>query len=270
MINTDTALTVPMIIIKLGGSIITDKSQYRTFNKDCVSRLCAEIARSGKETIVVHGAGSFGHVMAKKHRLQDGFADKDQIPAVARVQHDVRDLSAMVVNELIESGIPAVSVPPGSCFVMENGRIVDADTEAIEALAHMGIMPVTFGDVVMDRKKGFGICSGDQLMEVLCDVFRPEKVVFVSDIDGLFDRDPKRNPDAKLIAEVDRARLESVDGSINVDDVTGGVRAKMEAMLRMSTKDRECVLVNGTVPGRLYSLLNGESVTSTVARGGLE
>jgi len=69
---------------------------------------------------------------------------------------------------------------------------------------------------------------------------------------------------------VDKAALDSVDSSISVDDVTGGVRAKMEAMLRMSTRDRECVLVNGSVPGRLYSLLNGERVISTVARGGLE
>lgn len=259
-----------MIIIKLGGSIITDKTQYRTFNRECVARLCGEIARSGKKTVVVHGAGSFGHVVAKKFRLQDGYSNDDQIAAAARVQHDVRELSSMVVGELIESGIPAVSVPPGSCFVMEDGRIVDADTEAIEALAHMGIMPVTFGDVVMDRKKGFGICSGDQLMEILCDVFRPEKVVFVSDIDGLFDMDPKKHPDAKLISQVDKAALDSVDSSISVDDVTGGVRAKMEAMLRMSTRDRECVLVNGSVPGRLYSLLNSERVISTVARGGLE
>ncbi len=259
-----------MMIIKLGGSIITDKTQYRKFNKEIVSRLCREISDSEKGTIVVHGAGSFGHVLAKQYALQNGFVDYGQIAAVARVQHDVRDLDLMVVDELLKVGIPAVSVPPGSCFVMDDGKLITTDTEALRSLAAMGIMPVTFGDVVMDRKKGFGICSGDQLMEILCNMFKPEKVIFVSDIDGLYDKDPKKHPDAKFIDEVTSELLKTVDSSINVDDVTGGVGAKMEAMLRMSTENRECVLVNGSVPGRLYSLLKGDKVISTVAKGGLK
>lgn len=255
-----------MMLIKLGGSVITDKSQYRTFNKDQVSRLCREIAESGKGTIVVHGAGSFGHVIAKKYSLQHGLIDFSQIPAIAQVQYDVRELSSMVVRELISNGIPAVSVPPGSCFVMDNGKLVVNDSEAIRALAHMGIMPVLFGDVVMDRGKGFGICSGDQIMEVLMDIFKPDKVVFVSDIDGLYTADPKTDSDAKLIPQFDGSTLKEISSGSTVDDVTGGVVGKMESMLRMCDGKRECVLVNGTVPGRLLSLLKGEDVPCTVAR----
>jgi isopentenyl phosphate kinase len=259
-----------MILIKLGGSIITDKTQYRTFSKDTVSRLCKEIADSDKGTIIVHGAGSFGHVLAKQYALQEGFINYGQIAAVAKVQHDVRELNSMIIAELLNVGIPAVSIPPGSCFIMNNGKLVTTDTEALRSLAAIGIMPVMFGDVVMDRKKGFGICSGDQLMEVLCDLFKPEKVIFVSDVDGLYDKDPKKHSNAKLIADVTADKLKTVDSSISVDDVTGGVGAKMEAMLRMSTEKRECILVNGSVPGRLYSLLNGDKVISTIARGGMK
>lgn len=258
-----------MILIKLGGSVITDKARYGTFDKECVSRLCDEIKRSERGVIIVHGAGSFGHVIAKEYALQDGLRDFCQIPAVARVQHDVRRLSSMVVEELLSKGLPAVSVPPGSCFVMDGGRLIADNTEAIRALSHIGIMPVLFGDVVMDRKKGFGICSGDQIMEVLCRIYDPEKVVFVSDIDGLYDRDPKTDAGAEFIAEVTSERMAGVRGDSSVDDVTGGVKSKMESMLRMSTGSRECVLINGSVPGRLYSLLKGETVTSTVAKGGL-
>lgn len=258
-----------MILIKLGGSVITDKRRYRTFNEETVSRLCNEIAESDRSVLIVHGAGSFGHVLAKRYALQDGLIDYGQVAAAARVQHDVRDLSSKVVDELLKAGIPAVSVPPGSCFVMDGGRLVAEDTEAIRALASLGIMPVLFGDVVTDRKKGFGICSGDQLMEFLGGLFKPEKVVFVSDVDGLYDKDPKEHPDAVLIAEVTSATLAEVESGIGVDDVTGGVVAKMESMLRMSGDSRECVLVNGNVPGRLHSLLVGEEVISTTAKGGL-
>ncbi|MCL2032456.1 MAG: isopentenyl phosphate kinase [Methanomassiliicoccaceae archaeon] len=258
-----------MILIKLGGSIITDKTQYRTFNGGCVRRLCKEIRDSGESVIIVHGGGSFGHVLAKEYALQNGFADFGQVPAVARVQYDMRELNLMVIGELLNAGIPAASVPPGSCFMMDNGKLILDDPEVLLSASHLGIMPVTFGDVVFDRSKGFGICSGDQLMEVLCALYNPKRAVFVSDVDGLFDKDPKKNPDAKLLTEVTSELLNKISSESGADDVTGGVRAKMEAMLRMTSPERDCVLVNGSVEGRLYSLLKGERVISTTVKGGL-
>ena len=258
-----------MILIKLGGSVITDKTQYRTFDEETVRRLCGEIKESGVGAAVVHGAGSFGHVLAKEYSLQNGLADFGQVPAVARVQYDVRELNLMVMKELMNAGIPAISVPPGSCFMMEDGKLILEDTEVLRSAFHLGLMPVMFGDVVLDRRKGFGICSGDQIMEVLCKLLDPKKIVFVSDVDGLFDKDPKTNRDAKLLTDVTWKALEKISSESSVDDVTGGVRAKMESMLRMTSPDRDCVLVNGSVPGRLRSLLKGERVISTTAKGGL-
>ncbi len=255
-----------MILIKLGGSVITDKSQFKKFDNERAKRLCREIAESGKPVIIVHGAGSFGHVLAKKYSIQNGLVNRDQIPAAAQVHHDAMELGLLMTQTLINSGIPAASVAPGSCFVMEDGRIVPDNLEAIKSLYDMGIMPVTFGDVVMDRVNGFGIVSGDQMMEIMADIYKPERVIFVSDIDGLYTANPKTNPDAELIPEFDTETLKDVSSESNVDDVTGGVRGKMEAMLRICDEGRDCVLVNGTVPGRLLSLLRGEDVVCTVAR----
>jgi isopentenyl phosphate kinase len=255
-----------MILIKLGGSVITDKSEYRKFNQEQTARLCREIAAAGKGVMIVHGAGSFGHVIAKQYSLQYGLQDFRQVPAVAQVQHDVRELSLRVTEELMKAGIPAVSVPPGSCFVMENGRLVVNDDEAVRRLAHIGVMPVMFGDVVADRSKGFGICSGDQAMEILARIFKPDRIVFVSDVDGLFTQDPKKDPDAKLIPEVKGDMLDGLDSELSVADVTGGIRGKVEEMLSMYGDTGECVLVNGTVPGRLESLLKGEEVVCTKVR----
>ncbi len=258
------------MLIKLGGSVITDKKEYRRFNRDVVARLCSEIKGSGKDVIVVHGAGSFGHVLAKKYDLNSGFVDREQIPAVAQVCSDVRELSLMIVNELISAGIPAISMPPGSCFMMDDRRISFGDGMVIRSMMDKGIMPVMFGDVVQDKELGFAICSGDQIMERLSEMIDFEKIVFVSDIDGLFDEDPKNNPNAKLFEYVDKDILESVKSESSVDDVTGGVYEKMMSMLRMTSEDRECILVNGTVPGRLTSALKGEDVVCTTARGGIE
>ncbi len=255
-----------MFLVKLGGSVITDKARYRAFNKDRVARLCSEIAESGKDVIVVHGAGSFGHVLAKRHSLQDGYSDPEQIPAAARVQQDVRELSLMVVSELLDAGIPAVSVPPGSCFVMEDGRLAVGEGEALRSLRKMGIMPVLFGDVVMDRGRGFGICSGDQAMEALAEMFGPEKVIFVSDVDGLYSSDPKADPDAEFYPLVTEEILKEASTGQSVADVTGGVAGKMRSMLKICGKGRDCMLIDGTVPGNLLSALRGEEVKCTIAR----
>ena len=104
------------------------------------------------------------------------------------------------------------------------------------------------------------------MMELIAEMFKPERVIFVSDIDGLYTANPKTDPDARLIPEFDAGTLDEVSSVSDVDDVTGGVRNKMESMLRMCDEGRDCVLVNGTVPGRLLSLLRGEDVTCTVAR----
>ena len=255
-----------MILIKLGGSVITDKSEYKKFNREQTARLCAEIAASGKGVLVVHGAGSYGHVLSKQYQLQHGLQDFRQIPAVAQVQHDVRELSLNVVEEMIKVGMPAVSVPPGSCFVMDNGRLIVDNPESIKALAHIGVMPVLFGDVVADRSKGFGICSGDQAMEALAKIFKPDRIVFVSDVDGLYTADPKKDENAKLITEVDGKMLDKLDSELTVADVTGGIRGKVEEMLKICGDKGECILVNGTVPGRLLSLLRGEDVPCTKVR----
>jgi isopentenyl phosphate kinase len=106
-------------------------------------------------------------------------------------------------------------------------------------------------------------------MEVLCGLYEPKKVVFVSDVDGLYDKDPKTYRDSKLLNEVTFDILRKISGDSSVADVTGGVKAKMEAMLRMTSSERDCVLINGSVDGRLYSVLKGERVISTTAKGGL-
>ncbi len=150
--------------------------------------------------------------------------------------------------------------------MMTGGRLRWPDMEVVRSYMELGIAPVTFGDVVLDDQMGFGICSGDQIMEMLAAAFRPKRIIFVSDVDGLFDSDPKENPDARLIGLVEEESLGSISCGMSVKDVTGGLRGKMEAMLRLCSAGRECVLLNGLAEGRLLSALRGEEITCTLAR----
>ena len=89
-----------MVLLKLGGSVITDKRRYRTFDQVNVKRLAMEIARSKMPVIIVHGAGSFGHVLAKKYHLKDGYCDQNQLKGLAQVSLDVRDLNLRIMSAL--------------------------------------------------------------------------------------------------------------------------------------------------------------------------
>ena len=103
-------------------------------------------------------------------------------------------------------------------------------------------------------------------MEALAKIFKPDRIVFVSDVDGLYTADPKKDENAKLITEVDGKMLDKLDSELTVADVTGGIRGKVEEMLKICGDSGECILVNGTVPGRLLSLLRGEDVPCTKVR----
>lgn len=243
----------------MGGSVITDKCRYRTFNEETVRRLAKEIVASGERIVLVHGAGSYGHVIAKKYQLQHGRTSEEQNKGVAQVSWDVRELDTLILAALVSEGLDAVSIVPGSSCMLKDGRLDDMDVSKFRQFFELGITPVTFGDVALDSVRGFGICSGDQLMMRLAEELRPDRVIFVTDVDGVFTGDPHDDPDARLIEHLDRSSLDRLPRSERCDDVTGSIFAKIEYMLQISRSSRECMIINGNVPGRLRSALQGEA-----------
>jgi isopentenyl phosphate kinase len=256
-----------VVLVKLGGSVITDKSRYRTFDRDSTDRLAQEMASCGEQLLIVHGAGSFGHILAKEHQLQNGHLGGSQKAGVAKVQQDVRELNLEVLRALDRAGIPSTSIPPGACSLMEDGVLHSMDMDLFHRYLDLGIAPVTFGDVVLDSVRKFGICSGDQLMFLLAKEFHPRLIVFCADVDGLYTADPKLEDGARLIEEVDQEVLDSLPRSARVADVTGSIYAKVEMMLRLSRLGQGTVVINGRAPGRLASVLRGGRVKGSMVSG---
>lgn len=252
-----------MILVKLGGSVITDKGRYRTFDPETAGRLAEEIARTGQNVILVHGAGSFGHMLAKEHRLHLGITDDSQLLGASQVMSDVRELDLEVCRQMSAKGLRVVPLPPASCAVMKDGALHHLDLDLFKAYLKLGMVPVTFGDVVRDEVLGLSICSGDQLMAALAREFRPSKVIFVTDVDGVFTADPTQDPKAKLIETVDEKVLESLPRTERNIDVTGSIFAKIRYMIDMATLTGECLVLNGKIPGRLEAAIRGEDVIAS-------
>ncbi len=257
-----------MILVKLGGSVITDKTTYRTFREGAVRRLAREMMTTSEEKIVVHGAGSYGHIYAKEYALQTGLKEERQIEGVAKVMQDVRELDNLVIGAFNEEGMWSVAVPPASSVLMKGGILSHMDLWPFERFLQIGITPITFGDVALDDEKGVSICSGDQLMMRLAERFRPRKVIFCADVDGLFTADPISDPNAKLIEEVDKNSLSSIPRTERCVDVTGSIYAKIEYMLQIAKHAGECEIINGNVHGRLGDVIADRKAVCSRIIGG--
>ncbi|HEX7391585.1 MAG TPA: isopentenyl phosphate kinase [Thermoplasmata archaeon] len=258
-----------MILVKLGGSVITDKSRLRTFRRPACERLARELRPVRDRLTVVHGAGSFGHIEAKKHSLHKGLKSESQLVHVASVQRDVRELNLKVLEALIDGGIRAVSIPPAAAAAFRAAEVHRFDRSMFQKVADIGLTPVTFGDVVPDESMGFSICSGDLMMAEIAKAFQPKIVVFCADVDGVFDMDPKRSRDATLIPLLDRKGLRDLRRtSAKSADVTGSMYGKLERMLAIAEHCEKCMVVNGNVPGRLERAVSGKEVVSTVVSPG--
>jgi isopentenyl phosphate kinase len=206
-------------------------------------------------------------MLAKEHRLHLGITEQSQLQGAAKVMTDVRELDLKICSCLTENGIAVVPLPPASCARMRDGILYEMDLEPFWRYLELGMVPMTFGDVVWDDKRGLSICSGDQLMMALAKEFHPKKVLFVTDVDGVFSADPNEDPFARLIETVDGTVLDSLPRTERNVDVTGSIYAKIHYMIEMADLTDECLVLNGKVPGRLEAALRGKEVVASKVVG---
>ncbi len=261
-----------LVIIKLGGSVITyKKSNQKKISRKNLDRLSEEIAsaqrKDGFKLIVIHGAGSFGHIIAKKFKLREGFRNKAQIGAVADLKHDLEKLNLAVTGSLKNNSLNVLPLHPSSLWKLEEGALKSIDIRVIENCLHFGFSPVLYGDILTDGKKGFGIISGDSIVFHLAKILKPYRIVIGTDVDGLFDRDPQLHPNARLLRVASSSDVKdlSIKGSSAID-ITGGMRGKMNELLKLAELDLESHIINISKPGVLKKTLLGQGSFGTIIK----
>jgi isopentenyl phosphate kinase len=255
-------------ILKIGGSVITDKNGELTARTEDINRLAEEIQKANvKNLIIVHGGGSFGHPTAKKYGIKDGMKEDTQKVGFAETHHVMTVLNGLVMDSLVRHNIPALSVTPSSCIITENGRIRYFEDAVLKMLLKMGFVPVLYGDATLDEKMGFTVLSGDQIVSHLARKFDAGKIVIGVDTDGLYDADPKVAKNAKLYAHLTLSELEKIKGALGKStaaDVTGGMLGKIAELIPAIKQRIPVAIVNAAKPNRVYKALMGEAVEGTV------
>ena len=265
-------MDVKPTVLKLGGSVITDKEKPLTPNLQAIERLADEIAQAEVlSLIVVHGGGSFGHHIAKLYNLTEGYGDPSKVVGFSETHRAMTKLNSLVMEALLNNKVNAVVIQPSSFMITKAGRIQSMEKKLLKRMIDMGLVPVLYGDAVLDSEMGFAILSGDQIVSSLALNFGASRIIIGGDVDGLYTKDPKASKSAKLIKRVTLEELKTqkldIEGS-KATDVTGGMLGKVSELIPAIEQNIQALLVNATKPLRVYKALKGEEVIGTIIERG--
>ncbi|MCI4340488.1 MAG: hypothetical protein L3J73_04400 [Thermoplasmata archaeon] len=255
-------------VVKLGGSVITRKQQAERLRPKVLARLAAEIAAVPTPTILLHGAGSFGHPGAVRFELAvaptKGATGAERTRGAAIVSAEVRRLHLAVLRALVEAGARPWSVPAATVAENEEGRLFALDPQRFAESVAAGLMPVSFGDVVPDRSWGRSILSADTIAVELARRLPVRRVLFVSDVPGVLE--PGARPKEVIVPTVTEELVDRLSVRASGPDVTGGIRGKARAMLEIGRLGADAGLISGLKDGLLSRALRGDPVPGSWVR----
>lgn len=259
-----------LIFLKLGGSLLTDKTAVESPRPEVIARLAAEIsqaraAQPGLRLLLGHGSGSFGHVAAAKYGTRQGVQTAAQWLGFAEVSAAAARLNRIVTEALLAVGVPAVSLQPSAAAVCVDGRIQSLTDAPIHAALAAGLVPVVYGDVAFDTVRGGTIISTEEVMMALA-AAQPSWLLLAGETTGVFDLNGTVIP---LITPANFAAIRPALGGSRGTDVTGGMASKVQSMLQLTVAQPHLSIriFSGLVPGNLAQVLQQpETAVGTVIR----
>lgn len=266
-----------VIFVKLGGSLITDKSGHEVVRGDVLTRLASELreleASFDGAVVLGHGSGSFGHAAA----TASDWPEPPRAPspaAVSATQDAAGRLHREVLAALLGGGLRPFSLAPGSFMMSARGRVEDLLVDPLLRALRGGLLPVLMGDVVLDSEHRAEIFSTER---VFLSVIPPlmargvevDGVYWLGNTDGVLDASGATVP--RISKENARQVVDSLTGDASlasapgapVADVTGGMRHRLESALELCRLGIASCILNGAAPGALARAVAGEALPAT-------
>ncbi|MGI5828117.1 MAG: isopentenyl phosphate kinase [Patescibacteria group bacterium] len=258
----------PIIFVKIGGSLITDKLKANTLKKHALTVICEEIKlamETGKQLIVGHGAGSFAHFPAKKYQTHKGIAGKESCKGIAEVADVAAQLNRIVVRKLIDTGVDAVSVSPLSTMTAKNHELNSICTQSLEEILKHNLLPVLYGDQIIDTEVGCTIFSTEKVLGYLALHLKEkgypiERMIHCGQTNGVYDENGET---IELINSDNFEQYKKALGGSGGVDVTGGMIHKVEETLALAQKGVPGLIIDGIENGSLSRAVRGEKVIGT-------
>ena len=274
-----------LVFLKLGGSLITDKTQPYTPLLDVMDDLALQIATTlqtqpNLRLVIGHGAGSFGHVAASEYKTRAGyprpspFTQRQRDPneenyweGFAEVWYQASSLNRYVMKALHKANVRAIALPPSSSVISSEGKVSVWETTPIRMALSSRIVPVIFGDVVFDEIRGGTILSTEDLFMHLARALSPERILLAGLESAVWQDFPARTKKLEKITPGTFDEISAGIGKAEGADVTGGMESKVRQMIELIENNPELTIqiFSGTEPGNIVRALTGETLGTVIA-----
>ncbi len=275
-----------LIFLKLGGSLITDKTQPYTPKLDIIEDVALQIATALQahpdlRLILGHGSGSFGHVAASEYHTRDGLiprpsplvhrerdiTENDYWKGFAEVWYQASALNRFVMKALRKVNLPAIALPPSANVIASGGKVSIWDTSSISMALAARLIPVIYGDVTFDEVRGGTILSTEDLFSHLARALNPDSILLAGLEAAVWEDFPARTRKVETITPATFSQFaENIEKAAGAD-VTGGMKSKVTQMLDLVKQNPllKIQIFSGAEPGNIVRALTGETLGTWVA-----
>ncbi len=250
-------MTNKRVVIKVGTSTLTyDTGKINIRRIELLSQVISDLAHSGIEVVLV-SSGAVGVGVSKMGLTERPKTTQGKQAASAIGQSELMSMYGKFFSEF---GLRVAQILITKNVLEDKERKTNA-INAFNTLLDWGVVPiVNENDVISTAEIEFG--DNDTLSEVVAELIGAEKLIILSDIDGLFDKDPTKHEDAKLISEVNDVtdEVKALAGGAGTNRGTGGMVTKLIAAEKAIKAGIEMVIINGKNPKTIYDVLEGKQV----------
>jgi isopentenyl phosphate kinase len=260
-----------LVLLKLGGSLITVKDQPHTPRLDVIERLAREIAAARTlnpdlQILLGHGSGSYGHVPASEYHTRLGVKTAEEWHGFVEVERQAVELNHLVMDSLGKAGLPALSFPPLAAVTACEGKVVAWDLEPLKNALVNRLVPVIYGDVVFDQLLGGTILSTEDLFAHLTSKLHPNRLNFAGMEPGVWHNFPVCT---QLLEEITPSSYTQIKAGLKgsaATDVTGGMLDKVRQVLSMVTQvpGLSASIFSGEIDGNVRRSLAGENLGTVI------
>lgn len=262
-----------LAFVKIGGSLITDKTQEAVFRAERMAAIAQAIAEARQidpslQLVLGHGSGSFGHVTASRYGTMQGVQTVEEWHGFAAVARSAAALNRLVAGALGAAGVPAWSIQPSASADCEAGLLRYMDSRPVQAALDRAIVPLVYGDVALDTARGGTIVSTETVFFYLAPILVPQHIFLLGEVRGVLNAEGVVIP---VITPDSLPMLEQALGGSHGTDVTGGMASKVRDMvaLAQAIPGLRIHILSGTNPAVVReALLNPDHAPGTVILAG--
>ena len=245
------------IVVKVGSSTLTHSSGRLNLRRiESLVKTLSDLKNAGKEIILVSsGAVSAGVAKAGLGHRPESLEEKQAMASIGQSE------LMKIYDRFFSDYGHKVGQILMTRDVVDNPIRRTAAENTFNTLLRMGCVPIVNENdaVSTDELVKFG--GNDILSAHVASLCRADLLINLSDIDGLYDSDPRKNPDARLVERVDDIdAILSYAGGAGTERGTGGMEAKLTAAKMVTENGIPMFIMNGSEPEILYRLLDGETI----------